>query len=180
MKLFYSWTAFDQWFSVHGIKILLILAIAFVIQRIGRYFLSKLFQTLIKPGRGPNAKEVEKKREDTLITVFSSTMELVLWSVVVLTILPELGINIGPLLAGVGVIGLALGMGAKSLIHDYLNGLLIIIENQFCVGEIIEIAGVKGKVISLDLRKTILIGEDKEKYIIPNGKIDKVINFSID
>lgn len=95
-----------------------------------------------------------------------------------MTILLEIGINIGPLLVGLGVVGLALGIGARSLIQDYLSGFFIIFEDQYRVGEEVEIAGIKGKVLDINLRRTLVQNKEKVVYYISNGQLKTVSNFS--
>jgi len=105
-------------------------------------------------------------------------LSITVWLIAILTILPEFGINIGPLLGGAGIVGLAIGMGSRSLIQDYLSGLFILFEDQYRVGEEIEIAGIKGRVKNLNLRRTVLENPKGTIFYIPNGQIRKVSNFS--
>ncbi len=166
------------WFLTHGVRVIVILVLAYLVMRIGRIFIARLIRALVKRGEGPDAEKIEKAREKTLTGVFYSTLRVAIWVIVVLTILPEFGINIGPLLAGVGVVGLALGMGARSIIQDHLVGLFIIIEDQYRVGEEVKIAGMQGRVMVLNLRRTILKDQEGVEHSIPNGKITIVSNFS--
>ena len=96
----------------------------------------------------------------------------------ILTIFPEIGVNPTPLLAGAGLVGLAIGMGSRNLIQDYLAGLFILLEDQYRVGEEVEILGKKGKVIDLNLRRTIIRDTEGIIHSIPNGQIKVVSNFS--
>ncbi|MBZ9572942.1 mechanosensitive ion channel [Patescibacteria group bacterium] len=170
-----------SWFFSHGIKIVGILIVAFVATRLIKIFISRFLKNLIQKGfKTGKVKSIklEEKRLETLEKVSFSILKAVIWIIAILTILPELGINIGPLLAGVGVGALALGLAARGLIQDYLSGLFILLEDQYRVGEEIEISGSKGKVKDFNLRRTVL--EDNKGFLhyIPNGQIKKASNFS--
>ena len=171
--------ALISWFISHGIKIIVILFIAWLVARISRIFISKLIKTLIEKAEivGRNGK-VQKQRGETLSKVFSSTLKIVIWVIVILTILPEFGVDPTPLLAGAGLIGLAIGMGSKNLVQDYLAGLFILLEDQYRVGEEVNISGKKGKVIDLTLRRTVIKDEEETVHYIPNGQIKNASNFS--
>lgn len=121
-----------NWFFAQGIKILLILMIGLVIFRIGKVIIEKAIRELIKKTykiKGIKTDEKQAKKEVTLSGVLISFFKSLVLVIVILTILPELGINITSLLVGLGVAGLALGMGARSLIQDYLSGFFIIFED---------------------------------------------------
>ena len=87
------------------------------------------------------------------------------------------GVDIAPLLAGAGVVGLAIGFGSQALVKDIVTGFFILFENQFNVGDTIEASGKKGRVQAINLRTTIIIGEDETKYIIPNSSITMIAKF---
>lgn len=123
-------------------------------------------------------KESRKKRRDTLTAVFSSAFSAIVWVGAFFLILVELGLDPAPLLAGVGLFGLAVGIGARSLIQDYISGIFIITEDQYRVGEDIKIADTEGVVINLSFRKTILEDKNGVIHFIPNGQVNKVSNFS--
>ena len=167
------------WFLSHGVKIIGILIVAWLVGRLSKILISRLIKTTTRvKSKLAGDKKLFREREKTLKRFFSSSLRFVIWLIAILTILPELGINIGPLLAGVGVIGLAISMGARTLIQDYLSGLFILLEDQYRVGEEINIAGIKGKVIDLSLRRTILRDPEGKIYYIPNNQAKVVINFS--
>jgi len=170
--------ALTSWTIIHGIKIIVILLITWIIIRISRAFVFKLVRTFIKKGKLLENKEIQERRVKTLVKVFISTLKIVIWIIAILTILPEFGINPTPLLAGAGLIGLAIGMGSRSLVQDYLAGLFILIEDQYRIGEEINVSGKKGRVIGLNLRRTILKDLDGTVYYIPNGQIKITSNLS--
>jgi len=98
--------------------------------------------------------------------------------VAIMMILPELGINVGPILAGAGILGIALGFGAQYMIRDFLAGLFIIIENQYREGDVVCLDGTCGLVEDINLRKTILRDLDGIVHHVPNGEIKKASNLS--
>ncbi len=169
-----------SWLLTKGVKILLILVVAFGITHVSRIFLGRVLKRVIKKkDKLEKVKlKLEKERINTLERVIFSAIKVVVWTIAIITILPELGINITPLLTGIGIGGLALSFGAKNLIQDYLSGLFILIEDQFRVGEEVEVGGKKGKVVDFNLRRTVL--EDKEGvlHFIPNSQIKVATNFS--
>ncbi|MFQ5875031.1 MAG: mechanosensitive ion channel family protein, partial [Dehalococcoidia bacterium] len=95
-------------------------------------------------------------------------------------ILGQLGLQIGPILAGVGIIGLAVGFGAQSLVKDVINGFFLLLENRYRVGDVIRAAGVAGRVESITLRVTTLRDLEGRVHVIPNGQIETLTNFTKD
>jgi small conductance mechanosensitive channel len=165
------------WLLSHGLKIIAILVGAYLVQRFAGILIDRIIRKAIVADKFLTPEE-EKKREDTLISVFKGTFKAIIWAAVILMIVSELGINIGPLLAGAGVIGLAIGFGAQYIIRDFLVGLFIILENQFRVGDVICIDGTCGMVESINLRMTILRDADGTVHHIPNGEIKKAANLT--
>ena len=123
-------------------------------------------------------KESEKKREDTLIRVFSSLLDALVFVVAVAIILEEMGIAIGPLLAAAGIAGLALGFGGQYLIRDLITGFFIIAENQYRIGDVVCFDGTCGSVEDISMRMTTLRDLDGVVHHIPHGEIKKVSNRS--
>jgi len=168
------------WLVSPGIKIGVILIIAFIIIRFIKVFISKFLKNLNNKALkfGKIESKLEGKRLETLEKVSFTFLKTIIWLIAFITILPELGIEIAPLLASIGVGGLALGFGAKSLIQDYLSGLFILLEDQYRVGEEIEIVGTKGKVKDFNLRITTIIDTENTLHYVPNSQIKKASNFS--
>jgi small conductance mechanosensitive channel len=100
--------------------------------------------------------------------------------VAALTVLPLLGLNLGPLLASAGIAGLAIGFGAQTLVHDFINGFYILLENQYDIGDTVRIAGVKGAVEEMSLRRTVLRDDDGTLHTVPNSQITIVSNLTRD
>ncbi len=171
-------TAPEVIFSI--LKAILILATALVVVKFGNLFISKAIKTLVSKKAGTKSK-IPGERITTLTEVFNSFFTLLVWTTALLTILSEFKINIAPILASLGIVGLALSMGAKNLIQDYLSGIVILLEDQYRIGEKVELAGKVGEVKEINLRRTILFNsEDKKTCYIPNGEVKTVVNLSRD
>ncbi len=169
------------WFYSSGIKIIGVLVIAFLADRVGRFFIDKSIRELVKPDKAvPDYRDAEKKREDTLIKIFNNILRILILVVVVLTILPQVGVNITGLLAGAGVMGIAIGLGARSLIQDFLAGIFIILENEYRIGDVVCLDDTCGLVQDITLRKTVLRNLDGAEHHISNGSIKKASNLSKD
>ena len=165
------------WLQEHGITLLAILVGSFLVQKFLGVFLDRVIRKAIKPDHFLS-KEAEKKREDTLIQIFHSTLKILIWIVVAMMLLSEVGVNIGPLIAAAGVAGLALGFGAQYIIRDVISGLFIILENQYRVGDVISSGGTSGSVENISLRMTTLRDLDGTVHHIPHGEMAKISNLS--
>jgi small conductance mechanosensitive channel len=117
-------------------------------------------------------------RAETLTQVLRSTATALVWTVAAVTILGELGVNLGPLLASAGIAGVALGFGAQSLVKDFLSGFFLLVEDQFGVGDMVDLGEAVGHVEAVSLRVTRLRDLDGTVWHIPNGIIDRVGNMS--
>ncbi|HJN62310.1 MAG TPA: mechanosensitive ion channel [Candidatus Parcubacteria bacterium] len=166
------------WFLSSGIKVIVILIGAKLIGRFGKVFIEKFIREAVKPDRVTKDKEGEKKREDTLIRIFNSILNIVIWVIAIMAVLPEFGMDVTPILAGAGLLGLAIGMGAKNIIADFLAGIFIILEDQYRVGDSVKIAGIEGVVKNLNLRRTIIKDAEGVEHSIPNGQIKVSANKS--
>jgi len=115
---------------------------------------------------------------DTLDTLGGNTLQFFIVVIAFLMSLGHLGLDIGPAVAGLGVVGIAVGFGAQSLVRDYLNGALILIENQFARGDVVRLAGVAGTVEDFTLRRTTLRDLDGVVHTVPNGEIHVASNLT--
>lgn len=167
-----------EWLKIHGIKIAIIVVIGFIIYLIVQYFVPRfLKRTVLTRMKGKPEIEV-KKRTHTLSLVITSTFGIVIAVIILFTILAEIGVNIGPALASLGVVGFAVGFGAQNLIKDLINGLFILMENQFGIGDVVKIGDVSGLVEEVNLRRTILRDLDGVVHYIPNGEIVIASNYT--
>ncbi len=179
-EYFEQWTQILlPWFMSHGIKILLIIAGAILLNKVIHKFIEKAVRIAVIPD-GISSKEAEIKREDTLIHIFSTTTKIAIFTVTVLMVLQEFGLMIGPILAAAGIVGLAFGFGGQYLIRDIISGLFIILENQYRIGDVVSFENVRGLVEEISLRKTMLRDMDGTVHHIPHGEIKQVSNFSKD
>lgn len=159
-----------SWFLSHGLKIICILIVAYFSNR----FLKVFIERIIKKRIGGKIKAIQRKRVETLTSILGATLKFIIWTITLLIILPEFGINIAPILAGAGLIGLAVGMASKDIISDFISGLFIILEDQYNIGDRVKVAGIEGEVKEITLRKTIIKDKNGLFYLIPNSQIKTI------
>jgi small-conductance mechanosensitive channel len=144
-------------------------------------FASALIKTvfhLFERGAVNRHAPASRRRLQTLSATFRGVAQTVILFIGLMTFLGELGINITPILASAGVLGIAIGLGAQSLIKDFFAGLLILLEDQFSVGDVVKIGETNGTVEQMTLRATRVRGLDGSLTTIPNGSVGAVVNFS--
>ena len=163
------------WLIAHGIKIIGIIVGVFIVAKIGKVFVDRIIRKVIISDHFLT-KEAERKREDTLISIFANVLKVIVWLVALMMILAELGVNIGPVIAGAGIIGLALGFGAQNLIKNFISGFFIILENQYRVDDVVCLDDTCGVVEDITLRITVLRDIDGVVHHIANGDIKKASN----
>ena len=173
-----SQQALQDWFVDHGVNILIIILVGIVLWFIIKQALPRLIgRTMARPKRGESQQGM-KKRADTLLAVFIGICRIVIILLVVLMILSDLTVPIGPILAGVGIAGLGIGFGAQWLIKDLIAGVFVLMENQYRVGDVVKVADVIGLVEEINLRKTVLRDLDGIVHHVPNGEIRVASNYS--
>ena len=165
------------WFLHHGLKIILIVFLAYLANKLLQKVIEKAVRIAVVADPF-SSSDAEKKREDTLISIFSATLRIVFIIIVSMMALQELGVEIGPLLAGAGIVGLALGFGGQYLIRDLISGLFIILENQYRIGDVVSFDNTAGLVEEITLRMTTIRDQDGTVHHIPHGEIKKVSNLS--
>ena len=170
-----------DWFNGAPIHIVTILVAAIFAQYLGsktiRRSVMKIASADLIPGpRNLAFRQAERAR--TVGTVLSSTLNATIWIVALFMLLGELGLNLGPLIASAGVIGVALGLGAQTIVRDVLSGILMLIEDQFGVGDDVDVLEVKGKVEKVGLRITTIREKNGTLWYLRNGEILKVGNKS--
>ena len=171
----------QEWLLEHGIIILAYIIISYFIYRLLKLVIPRMVDRMVKVrGKGRHSKLWFENRSKTLSAIIASTLGIILVVVALFMILSELGIDIGPLLAGAGVIGIAVGFGAQSLIKDLLGGMFILIEDQYNKGDVVKIAGIAGLVEEVNLRRTVLRDLEGIVHSIPNGQITTVSNYTRD
>ncbi len=155
----------EAFFSL--IKIIFILISAFLINRFLQILLKNYLEKKIKEKLEPSSQQ----RIITLISVFGGTGRFIIWIVAILMILSEMGLNITPILTGMGLAGLAVGMAARDLISDFISGIFILLEDHYRVGDKIKAGGIEGEVVEITLRRTTIKDENGILHFIPNSQI---------
>lgn len=174
------------------LKILLILLVALVLNWLAVRIIRRATQRAIETPailrdssanqNSPQARAQENRRQQrmrTLANVGRSIAAIIIWTWAVLAILDQLGVNVAPLIASAGVVGVAIGFGAQSLVKDFFSGIFILLENQYGVGDTIQVGDVVGEVEEMTLRITTIRDMDGALWYIRNGDIDRVGNHSI-
>ena len=196
-----DWTGSEAWAEASDkllatpAMILVILAVAFVVNRLMRRAIHRLTTKIVDPESQERLRNLKRRaptaivttgslslrsaaRAQTLGLVLRSIASAVVWAIAVTMILGELGVNLGPLIAGAGIAGVAIGFGAQSLVKDFLAGIFMLVEDQYGVGDIVDAGEATGTVEAITLRTTRLRDVQGTVWHIPNGTIERVGNMS--
>ena len=164
------------WLSANTLPIIVIVIAAYLVDRFGLLTVRVIIRRTVGRLHNDSSPRDVRKRQDTLISMFSAVVRVLVWLVAIFSILRRFGIDLTPLLAGASVLGVALGFGAQSIIKDFLSGLFIILENQYRVGDTVEINSANGLVEQITIRSTTIRDADGNVHYIPNGGITDVTN----
>ncbi|MFD1172943.1 mechanosensitive ion channel family protein [Oceanobacillus picturae] len=167
----------DLWLLIGGkiLQVILIIVLALIIVRVTRNVVDRLFK---KREKGPI--RITERRENTLKKLIKNVVAYIVYFIAIIMILDNVfGFQVGALLAGAGVAGLAIGFGAQNLVRDIISGFFIIFEDQFSVGDYVGVAGIEGTVEEIGLRTTKVLSWTGELHVLPNGNVTQVINYSI-
>jgi small conductance mechanosensitive channel len=175
MEVFIELT--KEWFLNHAIPIFLIIIIAWIARKVLNIAISRFEKRFEQKGIVSSEQE---KRAKTLIGIVSTSISVVIYVTAIMMVITECGVNIGPLLAGAGIAGLAIGFGAQSLVKDVISGFFLLMEDQIRVGDVANIAGIGGLVEAINLRTTRLRDLEGRVHIIPNGSITVATNLTRD
>ena len=167
----------QRWFLEQGAGILVLLLVGVGLWFALEKFLPPMVRRAVVKTKGESKEGIEKRRH-TLLSIFMGIGKTVIVITVVFMILSELNIPIAPVLAGLGVAGIAVGFGAQYLIRDFISGTFIILENQYRVGDVAKIADIAGLVEEISLRKTVLRDLDGIVHHVPNGEIRVASNYT--
>ncbi|NND77884.1 MAG: mechanosensitive ion channel family protein [Flavobacteriales bacterium] len=165
------------WLVDHGVKVVLIVIGAIILNIVLRKVMERAIRIAIIPGKD-DSRDSEVKREDTLIKIFLGILRISIILIASLMVLAEMGLMIAPIIAGAGIVGLAVGFGGQYLIRDIISGFFIIIENQYRVGDVVNFDGTSGTVEDISIRMTTLRDLDGTIHHVPHGEIKKVANLS--
>jgi moderate conductance mechanosensitive channel len=162
--------------------VVVILVLAWLITRLVRRWMLRLRSYIVgvMDKRGAGSTIEMENRATTIIAVLSKLSSAAIWIVALVMALSQLGEHVEPLLAGLGVAGIALGFGAQTLIKDWLGGLFILLEDQLRIGDSVTINGIGGAVEEINLRTTVLRSENGALYTIANGSITTLANMTRD
>jgi len=163
----------QQWALVHGLKILVIIIVAWLLAGATKATVNRFEKRVATIGNAEKAKRVR-----TLSAIISATVIISVYAAAAIMVVAECGIAIGPLLAGAGIAGLAIGFGAQSLVKDVISGFFIILEDQIRVGDVVNVAGVGGIVEAINLRTIRLRDVEGRVHIVPNGLIEVATNLT--
>ena len=161
-------------------KLILLIIILFVALKVIRFFIRRLTNALIKRAhRKESIDDVEAgKRINTLMGILWGIGRIVIWTTAIYIILKEIGLDMKPILAGAGVIGLAVGFGAQELVRDFISGFFMLLENQVRTGDVAIINGTGGLVEKIELRTITLRDFSGVVHIFQNGKINSLSNMT--
>jgi len=170
-----------HWFSGAPLHILTIVAFTVAIQLLGGRAITRAMNRIAQADFVPGptrARARQRERATTTGTLLRSTLNGVLWVIALAMVLSEFGLNLGPIVASAGVIGVALGLGAQTIVRDVLAGIFMLIEDQYGVGDSVDVLEVKGIVETVGLRITTVRSEDGTLWYLRNGEILKIGNKS--
>lgn len=164
-----------KWLLSTGIRVGVIIAVMVFSLGVIRLLVRRYKRRLGISGK----MEAERaKRADTLAKIIENTLRVAILLAAVLMILRQVGIEIAPLLAGAGIVGLAVSFGAQSLVKDIINGFFILLENNMNIGDVVEIAGKSGTIEKMNLRVTTLRDLEGKVHAVPNGEISTITNMT--
>lgn len=174
----FSWKNVFNWQQLANdlVEVAIIIAVSFIIYRIFKLLVRRLVAIKIEE-EDPLVRRMREQRAQTLGGLFTNVALIVVATITMLTVL-SVFINIGPLLASVSVVGLAISFGAQSLVKDVISGTFILIEGQFGIGDVIKIGTAGGQVEKMTLRTTVLRDLHGAVHVIPNGEIKMVSNLT--
>ena len=162
-----------------AVKIIIVVILVLLIRQIACHLIDKLFRNRLTMTLSKNdAVALEEKRLHTLSKLFKSIVSYVLYFIGIITCLDMIGFSVTTIIAGAGVVSLAVAFGAQSIVQDLMSGIFIVLEDQYAVGEYVQIDTVQGQVKEIGMKTTKVHTVDGHLMIIANGSIGKVINYS--
>ncbi len=195
-----AWAQLADWFVDRPLRILFILALAWIVVRILRRVVARFAQAVASRSAQPPDEEDlpgnpvlrrvavlarfeahrdrAEKRALTLGSMLESLVSIAVWTTAGFLVLGEIGVSLGPLIASAGIVGIALGFGAQSVVRDFLAGIFVIIEDHYGVGDVVDVGDLTGTVEEVDLRTTRIRDIHGVLWTVPNGVIERVGNFS--
>jgi moderate conductance mechanosensitive channel len=186
-----------DWF----VSVVVILVVAWILAQVAKRYLGRMVARVVAPDKAMAARQLQRlgdrattfvaepigitvddprrqARLQSISLVVSSTAAVIIWSIAVIMALGEIGVDLAPLIAGAGIAGVALGFGAQSLVKDCISGLFMLLEDQYGVGDVVDLDEATGVVEKVSLRTTVLRGLDGTVWHVPNGNVTRVGNKS--
>jgi len=170
--------AVKDWLKGYGPRLGLLAGIGLILVLGVTAAFPKFVRGAVMRSREDQTEEELNKRVETLAGVMVAAFQAIVVAVIGFMMLSELGLDIAPMIAGVGVIGIAIGFGAQGLIKDILAGVFILVENQYRKGDVVRIADTSGLVEDINMRRTLLRDLDGIVHSVPNGEISVASNFT--
>ena len=190
-------TQIADWLIGRPLSVLATVVVAWIATRIAQRYVRRLVKRIVAPDRDATVRRLAKigidnptsligtepvSRRDARATsisdVVGSTITAVIWVVAFILVLGEFGFDLGPFIAGAGIAGVALGFGAQSLVKDCIAGLFMLVEDQYGIGDIVDLGEAIGEVEQVTLRTTVLRSLDGTVWHVPNGEVQRVGNKS--
>jgi small-conductance mechanosensitive channel len=174
-----TWKAIGDWFLAHGIRIIAIILVGWFVYKILGIIMPVFVRRYVtQKGKRRRTKGYIEQRSNTLGRVVTQALGIFICIIVVFMILSELGLDITPLLAGAGVAGIAIGFAAQNSIRDFIGGFVIMMEDHYNIGDVVQIADILGEVEEMGLRRTVLRDLKGTLHIVPNGEIRVSSNYT--
>lgn len=158
------------------LSILLTLVFAAIAAKVGARLARRAVESLVARSTLPGMQSRGRGRAEALAGVAGSAVRIVVWFVAALILLGQFDVDLGPMIAGAGVVGIAIGFGAQSLVRDFLSGFFVLAEDQYRVGDVVTLGDTTGAVEEINLRTTRLRDSEGTVWFVPNGEIRKVGN----
>lgn len=190
-------TQIADWLIGRPLSVLAIVLVAWIATRVAQRYVRRLVKRIVAPDRDATVRRLAKigidnpasfigtepvprrdARATSISDVVGSTITVVIWVVAFILIIGEFGFDLGPFIAGAGIAGVALGFGAQSLVKDCISGLFMLVEDQYGIGDIVDLGEAIGEVEQVTLRTTVLRGLDGTVWHVPNGEVQRVGNKS--
>lgn len=172
-----SWPELVGWLADHGVALIAIVAVVLAILWLGNLLEGRIVALLARGGHQRTGGDSEA-RAKTLVSVLHNALRTIAVLLGLFMVLEELAVPIGSLLGGVAVAGLAVAFGAQSLIKDYFTGFMVLLEQQYVIGDVVQLGASVGEVERITLRLTVLRDQEGRVHFIPHGQITTVINLT--
>jgi len=176
------WSTLLEWATHQLPPIIILLIVTWIVLRMNKVFIRRLKKGMMQRIRKKQDTESQEseKRVETLLRILQSVLRMIILGIFIMILLKKFGVDIGPILAGAGILGLAVGFGAQELVRDYISGFFILLENQIRVGDFAILNGTGGMVENIELRTTTLRDLSGTRHTFQNGKINTISNMSME